>query len=218
MASSQVSPGVIPQPSFAGLERRLPAFLIDLFVAGAVVVAAAFIVRELGILGVWIRPMTRVAEPWSYVSPAYKLLCATAYIVAFGPFYLGFFEASAWQASIGKRLLGIYVIDLGGSRLSLGKSFRRSFTKCVLNGFYIGAVSFFTIPLTAEREAWHDHVIKTRVVRGRPANTGSPEAWRILGGFGRYCGWSSRSPQLFERCMPTDQHSLFGGDLYWGDG
>ena len=117
-----------------------------------------------------------------------RLLAVPAYIVAFGTIYLGSFEASSWQASIGKRLLNIHVTDTGGRRLGIGKSLVRSFTKCILNAFYIGAVSLVTIPSTEQKEAWHDHLVKTRVVRGRVAS-GSFPASLILTAFGIQYLW-----------------------------
>jgi uncharacterized RDD family membrane protein YckC len=101
-----------------------------------------------------------------------------------GPIYLGFFEASPWQASIGKRIFNLYVTDITGSRLSLGRSLGRSLAKVVFNLFYLALVSVITILATNKKQALHDFAAKTVVVRGRPVPGGSPESWRIAAAFG----------------------------------
>jgi len=62
--------------------------------------------------------------------------------------------------------------------------------ECFLNAYYVGAVSLLTIAVSAEKEAWHDHPAKTRVVNGRPPSSGPLEQWRILLVSGsNFCGW-----------------------------
>lgn len=191
MACSQTTPAAIPTPSFAGLGCRTAAYLIDLLIASAIVLAAGGAINWLRMFGFWTPPAGSLPPEmtWKELAIVPKLAVMIAYVVGFGPFYLALFEASSWQASVGKRLLNIYVTDTGGCRLTLARSLRRSLTKCFLNAFYVGAVSLVTIPVTAEKEAWHDHLAKTRVVHGRPASSGPMEQWRILSGFGIQLLW-----------------------------
>ena len=175
-------------PAYAGLGRRLAAYIIDILICVAILAALVPVLRWLSVFDVRNSPEHVTAEElWRTTRAAGKLLATVSYILAFGPIYLGFFEASPWQASIGKRLISVYVTDTAGRRLSLGRSLGRSFTKCVLNSSYIGAISILMISLTQEKEALHDQVVKTRVVRGRLG--GSPEVWRIVSAFGIQYLW-----------------------------
>jgi uncharacterized RDD family membrane protein YckC len=118
-----------------------------------------------------------------------KAAIIVCFVVMMGPFYLGLMQASAWQASIGKRLLNIYVTDTAGRRLSLGRSLARSFAKDFFNVFYLGFVSVVTMIATAKKQALHDFAANTVVLNGRPSGSGSPELWRFVAGFGIQFLW-----------------------------
>ena len=120
---------------------------------------------------------------------ASKVAIVVAFIVSMGVFYSGFFQASAWQATIGKRLLNIYVTDTVGRRISLTRSLVRSIAKGVFNTFYLGIISVGTIVAAAKKQALHDYVAKTVVVNGRPPEGGSLELWRVVAAFGVQLLW-----------------------------
>ena len=184
MASSQAAPGAIPQTSFAGLGRRFWAHIIDTLIAGSVLFAVSFAMRRLREAGVWTAP--REPDPitvWHAMAIPAKLSIIVALIISLGPIYLGFFEASAWQASIGKRLLGIYVTDVSGRQPTLGRSFARSFAKCFFQACYLWVISLVTIAASAQKQAVHDAITKTVVLRGRPSADGQIETWEIIAAF-----------------------------------
>jgi uncharacterized RDD family membrane protein YckC len=74
-------------------------------------------------------------------------------------------EASAWQASIGKRLMSIKVVDLNGQRLTLARSAARNLSK-ILSVFTFG-IGFLMIGLTRREQGLHDILARALVVRGR---------------------------------------------------
>lgn len=190
MASSQPSLVATP-PAYAGLGRRIAAHFIDLLIAFAVLLLAAFAMRWLRVLGVWAAPPEGV-DPvmvWHALAAPAKVAVIVAFIVSMGPFYLGLFQASAWQASIGKRFLAIYVTDEAGRRLGLVRSLARSFAKDIFNVFYLGWVSVITILASTKKQAVHDFAARTIVVCGRPSAGGSVEAWRIVAAFGIQLLW-----------------------------
>jgi len=193
MAFSQVAPAVVLQLSYAGLGRRVAAHLIDALIALAVMFAGGFVMRWLRVLGVWDVPVPEgEADPvmlWHWMNPASKVAIVVAFIVSMGVFYSGFFQASAWQATIGKRLLNIYVTDPVGRRISLTRSLVRSIAKGVFNTFYLGIISVGTIVAAAKKQALHDYVAKTVVVNGRPPEGGSLELWRVVAAFGVQLLW-----------------------------
>jgi uncharacterized RDD family membrane protein YckC len=150
MASSQVAPGAIPQPSFAGLGRRVAAHIVDWLIAIAVLFIVSFAMQGLRAAGVWTVPEgTDPIAVWQEVGISVKALVILAAIVGMGPIYWAFFEASPWQASFGKRLLKVYVIDARGARPRLGRSFGRSLSKCLFNIFYVWLISVVTVAFSA---------------------------------------------------------------------
>ncbi|SFH20956.1 RDD family protein [Pedobacter insulae] len=79
--------------------------------------------------------------------------------------YSSFAEASAKQATIGKRLLDIKVTDMQGSRIELGVSLGRNLAKVlsVLPLFFGYLYSF----LNKKQQCWHDIIANTLVVKQR---------------------------------------------------
>lgn len=79
--------------------------------------------------------------------------------------YSAFAEASAKQATIGKRLLDIKVTDMEGSRIDLGTSFGRNLAKAfsVLPLFFGYLYSF----LNKKQQCLHDVIVNTLVIKQR---------------------------------------------------
>jgi len=185
MASSQLAPSAPPQPTFAGLGRRIAAHLIDAVISLAVVLAASLAMQGLRAVGVWSPPAADPISNWRALEFTARLAVVIAFLVATGAIYRAFFEASVWQASIGKRLLNVYVTDYSGRRLRLPRSLGRSFAKSFFNAFYpLGAISVATIAACTKKQALHDFVAKTLVVGGRRVDVGTLELWRIVAAFG----------------------------------
>lgn len=188
--SSQAVPIELAQLPCAGLGRRVGAFFIDGLISAIIFLLVVLSMRGLRILGIWTPPgwMPPAGMPpellWDSSGTAARLLAVLGYPVFLGAFYLAVFEASRWQASLGKRLLDVHITDAAGRRLSISRSLSRSFCKCLFNGFYIGAVSILTVALDPERQALHDKVAKTRVVRGRPAGCNTIQIRHVLAAFG----------------------------------
>ena len=192
--SSPVAPTILAQNSYAGLGRRVAAHLVDALVALALIFAGGFFMRWLRVLGVWTVPSLAEGEAdpltlWHRLSVGAQVAIVVAYIVQMGTFYSGFFQASAWQASIGKRLLHIYVTDMAGRRMGLTRSLARSFAKDFFSSFYIGFISVAMIIAAPEKRALHDLAAKTVVVNGRPAGGRSLELWHIVAGVGIQFLW-----------------------------
>jgi uncharacterized RDD family membrane protein YckC len=79
--------------------------------------------------------------------------------------YLGYFLASKKQATFGKRLMGIYVGNPDGSKLSPKKSLARALAS-MLTSATLG-LGFLLIIFTKEKTALHDFICQTRVFHGR---------------------------------------------------
>jgi uncharacterized RDD family membrane protein YckC len=80
-----------------------------------------------------------------------------------GWLYSALQECSSQQATIGKRVLGIKVIDLAGQRISFGRATGRYFGK-IISGMimYIG---FIMAGFTDRKQALHDMMAGCLLVR-----------------------------------------------------
>lgn len=125
---------------YVSVWKRFWAFLIDLAVFAVIFWAMAQLMNEFKV------SLALLVIIWLY----YALL-----------------ESSPWQASLGKRLMGLKVVDKRGRKLTFSKASKRMLLRLVTNlTFYFG---FFTAAFDKHRETLHDHLSKS-VVISRTAN------------------------------------------------
>lgn len=79
--------------------------------------------------------------------------------------YYTIFQASGWQATPGKRMLGIHLITADGGRVGVGRAFAR-FWALLLSGLVL-AIGYLMVAFTQEKTGLHDLICNTRVVHGR---------------------------------------------------
>lgn len=148
---------------YAGFFNRLIAFILDYLLISVVmgIVLALFLPAEFMAQGPeafesnedYVRNFTEAAGPWMYV---FFLL----YVL-----YNAAMHASSWQATLGKRAMGIIVTDVEGEPLSFGKTFLRALIKL------LSLLIFFPVMLTAlftsRQQAPHDMVAGSIVLKYR---------------------------------------------------
>lgn len=71
-------------------------------------------------------------------------------------------EASAWHGTLGKRIMGIEVVDEDGNPLDLGKSVVRNLSKWI--SYLVCLLGFFWVFFDRQNRGWHDIIAKTFVV------------------------------------------------------
>lgn len=71
--------------------------------------------------------------------------------------------ASVWQATIGKKILGLKVVDANFNRLTIGKSIGRFILK--IPSFLVFCLGFFWVGLDKKKRGWHDIMAGTYVVK-----------------------------------------------------
>lgn len=79
--------------------------------------------------------------------------------------YIVYFLTNKHQATIGKRLLGIYVGNLDGSKLSKEKAICRALA-AILTAMTAG-LGFVVVIFTKEKISLHDFICGTRVFHGK---------------------------------------------------
>jgi uncharacterized RDD family membrane protein YckC len=72
-------------------------------------------------------------------------------------------EASAWEGSIGKKICGLVVVDVDGQGLSYPRALLRSFGKAI--SLFINGLGFLSVFWSEHRQALHDYIAKTYVVK-----------------------------------------------------
>jgi uncharacterized RDD family membrane protein YckC len=77
--------------------------------------------------------------------------------------YYALLESSAWQATLGKKALGLEVTDMEGRRISFGRATGRFFAKII--SALILWIGFIMAGFTEKKQALHDMIAGTLVIR-----------------------------------------------------
>lgn len=128
-----------PRQRYAGFWLRAGAMAIDF----GIVFAFIFTVRFL------FYPIQSVAYEPLLIDAFQNLFIIVAVFL-----YFALMESSKWQATVGKKAVGLKVTDLDGKRISFGKSAGRYFSKIVSGlAFYIG---YIMASFTEKKQGLHD--------------------------------------------------------------
>jgi uncharacterized RDD family membrane protein YckC len=150
---------------YAGFWLRFVAYLIDaaiLFVG----LVAVLIVFGLGGAAVD-AAVSSSNSSVTGIGSSFSTALAYAVILAGQWLYFSLQESSPRQATLGKRALGIKVVDLEGRRVSFGRATGRYFSK-ILSGL-ICDIGFIMAGFTERKQGLHDMIASTLVVRTAPA-------------------------------------------------
>lgn len=146
----------------AGFWRRFAAHALDFTVLGLFWMLAG-VLLFLGITALGLEMPVALADAEQY-EPYWNLLTLLV-----GWLYFALQESSWQQATIGKRLIGIEVSDLAGERISFLRATGR-YAASALSYLTLG-IGFIMAGFTARRQALHDMVAGTLVVRTPDAST-----------------------------------------------
>ncbi len=112
---------------FVGFRKRLVAFLLDFLLIGAYILILLTISVLLESQG---SPLRKILQGL-FSNSLYGEVSAFFFLTLPVVLYFAFSESSRFQASWGKRRMGIKVADLSGNRLSFARSLFRSAVKFV---------------------------------------------------------------------------------------
>ncbi len=135
--------------AYAGFWIRFFAYLVDYFVLVFITLATLFLIAA----GVG---MGAGDAFFTFVILASFLLSLL---------YFPLFNASAWQGTPGKRLLGIRLMRVDGQSISFLRALGRHFAE-ILSALIL-MIGYLMIGLTREKTGLHDLIAGTRVVYGR---------------------------------------------------
>jgi uncharacterized RDD family membrane protein YckC len=154
MQESEV-PRALETHVFAGFWRRAAAYAVDSVLLGLAMAAVVGALLPVEVLQRLVR-----AEP-SAPSADWEWFFWISLLGAW--LYFALLESSAWQATPGKRLLGLKVTDLEGQPITFARASARYFGR-ILSGLPLGA-GYLLAAFTARRQALHDLLAGCLVLR-----------------------------------------------------
>jgi uncharacterized RDD family membrane protein YckC len=156
------APAPPPRVDYAGFWLRFVAFIIDAIILGIVgtMITLPFMV-PFGLRSV-LRghgPM----GPEDFFPMMGTLLRVSLIRTVLNYLYYALMESSAWQATVGKKALGLYVTDMTGRRISFGRATGRFFGKII--SAMILFIGFIMAGFTEKKQALHDMMAGCLVLR-----------------------------------------------------
>lgn len=163
MAPVPVAPGMV-QP-YGGFWIRFLAYLIDKVVLGAAATPIVFVVVAMGAAGV--SSAAQGSDEAQQMAAIGMILGMYAILfpilIVLGWLYEALCTSSSWQATLGKKALGLRVTDLNGNRIGFGRATGRFFGKWLSEMIlYIG---YFMVGFTDKKQGLHDMIAGTLVMK-----------------------------------------------------
>ena len=144
--------------AYAGFWLRLVAYIIDAIILGMAGVIAFFPLFRANIHAF------TTQNPWEvYTSMSRPLFAIRLLALMLGWIYYASMESSSWQATLGKKILGLKVTDLAGNRITFARASGRFFGK-ILSGMILG-IGFLMAGFTVRKQALHDILAGCLVLR-----------------------------------------------------
>jgi uncharacterized RDD family membrane protein YckC len=145
-----------PRPAFAGFWLRAIAYLFDTLLISLV----------FGLIASFY-PATFIKFPDAASTSLTNLpqLTPVAFAITIAAtwFYYTMFEASAWQATPGKRVLRLYVANMNGQRVTFARAALRNLAKIISSLTFL--VGYLVAGFTERKQALHDILASCLVLR-----------------------------------------------------
>jgi uncharacterized RDD family membrane protein YckC len=163
----------LPTAAYAGFWLRFIAFVIDLillFIPLTVIVGFLAVGMGLSVAVEQVQPGESLEALTALLGSGFILAVLLIMIVGSG-LYFALFECSPLQGSLGKKILGLYVTDTAGKRISFGRASGRFFAgKFVALGVPGLGIIYFILScifagLTPRKQALHDMIADCLVMR-----------------------------------------------------
>jgi uncharacterized RDD family membrane protein YckC len=158
--------GAFPRVEYAGFWLRLLALLIDNTILGLgfflVLMPLIFLTGLRTFLDNF-RPHEDMNDIGVFMLVVFFFLVATVALVLTW-LYHALMECSPWQATVGKKALGLVVTDLDGQRVSFGRATGRHFGKMLTN-LIPALIGYIMAGFTEKRQALHDMLAGCLVLR-----------------------------------------------------
>ncbi len=156
----------VPRVVYAGFWVRFLAFLIDNAVIGIgfvlILIPLIFLTGLGGFIGE-IHPNEDMNDVGIFMLFGLLFLAATVSLLLTW-LYHALMESSEWQATLGKKVLGLVVTDMAGRRVSFGRATGRHFAKIITN-MVPAFIGYIMAGFTERKQAMHDMIAGCLVLR-----------------------------------------------------
>lgn len=147
--------------TYAGFWKRVAAYLVDSFIYFVIMYIAAFVLGLLLAVSTPINPNALSAGQDLLLKVLGSLLSLTCYLT-----YYVWAESSPWQATVGKKLMGLKVTDIYGRRISFWRALGRR-VGMIVSGLTLG-IGYLMCIWTAKKQCLHDKMASCLVVDETP--------------------------------------------------
>ena len=147
-------PPPLPRVHYAGFWLRFVAYLIDIVIVWIVAIPIYLVLGPL--FGLDMSSIARDPNSLMLGSAMGSLLLFEGCAILGLWLYFAIMESSAWQGTVGKKVLGLRVTDLNGNRISFGRATGRFFAKLVSNFTFM--IGYIMAGFTARKQALHDMI------------------------------------------------------------
>jgi uncharacterized RDD family membrane protein YckC len=148
----------ISDGSYGGFWLRVAAWLIDCIVLNTgFALVAAVLATAMGIAA--------AARPGNIAAQLMFSMVWLCIFIGGSWLYSALMESSSWQATLGKRALGLRVTDEHGERMSFAHATGRYFSK-LLSAMTLG-IGYLMVAFTDRKRGLHDMIANTLVVQSR---------------------------------------------------
>ena len=156
----------VPRVEYAGFWLRFLAFLVDNAVMGigfVLILIPLIFLTGLGGFISEIHPDEDMNDVGIFMLIGLLFLAATVSLLLTW-LYHALMESSEWQATRGKRVLGLVVTDMAGRRVSFGRATGRHFAKIITN-MVPAFIGYIMAGFTERKQALHDMIAGCLVLR-----------------------------------------------------
>jgi uncharacterized RDD family membrane protein YckC len=156
----------VPRAEYAGFWLRLVALVIDNVLLGLgfflVVIPLLFLTGFRTFFDEF-HPDETMNDVGIFMLIVFFFLAATGALVLTW-LYHALMECSEWQATLGKKALGLVVTDMAGQRVSFGRATGRHFGKIITNMVPV-FIGYIMAGFTDKKQALHDMLAGCLVLR-----------------------------------------------------
>jgi uncharacterized RDD family membrane protein YckC len=157
------APAAAAQPiGYAGFWLRFVAWLIDAIILWFVstFITLPFVAAS-GLRDVILNHPPQSPEELIAFMGTFSKLFVLVLVIKW--LYYAALESSSWQATVGKKALGLEVTDMAGHRISFGRASGRFFGK-IISGLILW-IGYMMAGFTAQKQALHDMMAGCLVLR-----------------------------------------------------
>jgi uncharacterized RDD family membrane protein YckC len=166
-AAPMMVPGYASTSAYAGFWLRLLAYIIDSIILGIFIVPILVGAGMMMGLATAVTTLPHGRDPFAEGFPPVfaEFISVFVLVTLVGTWlYHALLESSEWQATAGKKALGLAVTDLGGDKISFARASGRHFAK-IVTGLIPFGVGYILAGITEKKQALHDMLAGCLVMR-----------------------------------------------------